>query len=111
MRLGGLYGRPRPVPLARILGTPDNCPTRRATIKALPTPRRPPSPLRITQLPPGFPPSVGCVFDAFVGVMVWLLSWLWIRKGAAFYSVGAGADVDVGLGRLRRPPGITLNTT
>src|SRR5436190_21169169 len=41
----GLYGRPRPVHLASILRTRPP-PTPRATIKALPTPHHPPSPLR-----------------------------------------------------------------
>src|SRR6266566_5164598 len=53
----GLYGRPRPVPLALLLGKHDHLPTPRATIKALPTPHHPPSPLRIAQPPtwlPGF---------------------------------------------------------
>ena len=43
----GLYGRPRPVHLASILGKHDRLPTPRATIKALPAPRPPPSPLRM----------------------------------------------------------------
>ena len=43
----GLYGRPRPVHRADILGKYDHLPTPRATIKALPTPRPPLSPLRM----------------------------------------------------------------
>src|SRR5947199_7634814 len=43
----GRLRRPRPVHLAHILEKHDHLPTPRATIKALPTPRRPPSPLRI----------------------------------------------------------------
>src|SRR5438874_10682469 len=54
----GLYGRPRPVPLADILKKHDHLPTPRATIKALPTSHHPPSPLRIAR-PPGCLPSFG----------------------------------------------------
>src|SRR5437660_9476597 len=44
-----------PVPLTDILRKHDHLPTPRATIKALPTPHRPPSPLRIARPPVWFP--------------------------------------------------------
>ena len=46
-----LYGRPRPVHHARILREHDRLPTPRATLKALPSPRPPPSPLRVLMSP------------------------------------------------------------
>src|SRR5437764_14970640 len=47
----GRLRRPRPVPLTDILPKHDHLPTPRATIKALPSPHRPPSPLRIAWPP------------------------------------------------------------
>ena len=47
----GRLRRPRPVPLTDILPKHDHLPTPRATIKALPSPHRPPSPLRIARPP------------------------------------------------------------
>src|SRR2546421_11367066 len=43
----GRLRRPRPVHLTHILQKHDHLPTPRATIKALPTPHHPPSPLRM----------------------------------------------------------------
>src|SRR5947209_20212368 len=45
----GLHGRPRPVPLAPTLEEHDPIPPR-ATMKALPSPGTPPSPLRLTRV-------------------------------------------------------------
>jgi len=43
----GRLRRPRPVNLASMLEEQDHLPTPRATLKALPTPHHPPSPLRM----------------------------------------------------------------
>src|SRR5437660_7202621 len=52
----GLYGRPRPVPLADILEKHDHLPTPRATIKALPSHIILPRPYGSCGSAPGFPP-------------------------------------------------------
>src|SRR5205823_11906454 len=58
----GRLRRPRPVHLASMLGEHDHLPTPRATLKALPPPHRPPSPLRTFGLLPDFPASVNCTY-------------------------------------------------
>ena len=55
----GFYGRPRPVHRTDILET---TPLPRATLKALPTPHPPPSPLQINRLSVTHAQGCGCCF-------------------------------------------------